>query len=70
LLGLLFVYDVFLIFYTPLMVTVATNLDVPIKLLFLRPGKTADGNSALAMLCLGDVVLPGILVAMALRWDL
>ncbi|KAF8540090.1 signal peptide peptidase-domain-containing protein [Trichophaea hybrida] len=70
LLGLLFFYDVFFVFYTPLMVTVATNLDVPIKLLFPRPGKTADGNAALAMLGLGDVVLPGILIAMALRWDL
>ena len=70
LLGLLFAYDIFFVFYTPLMVTVATNLDVPIKLLFPRPGKTESGSPALAMLGLGDVVLPGILIAMALRWDL
>lgn len=70
LLGLLFAYDIFFVFYTPLMVTVATSLDVPIKLLFPRPGKTASGSPALAMLGLGDVVLPGILIAMALRWDL
>lgn len=52
------------------MVTVATNLDVPIKLLFPRPGTTKDGKVALAMLGLGDVVIPGLVVAMALRWDL
>jgi minor histocompatibility antigen H13 len=69
LMGLLFVYDIFFVFYTPLMVTVATNLDVPIKLLFPRPGTTADGSTALAMLGLGDIVLPGLVVAMALRWD-
>lgn len=52
------------------MVTVATNLDVPIKLLFPRPGTTKDGKPALAMLGLGDIVIPGLVIAMALRWDL
>ncbi|KAI5816574.1 signal peptide peptidase-domain-containing protein [Pyronema omphalodes] len=70
LLGLLFFYDIFFVFYTPLMVTVATTLDVPIKLLFPRPGKLDDGSRALAMLGLGDIVLPGIFIAMALRYDL
>jgi len=45
------------------MVTVATSLDVPIKLVF--PGPKRGG-----MLGLGDVVLPGIMMAMALRFDL
>lgn len=74
LLSLLFIYDIYFVFYTPLMVTVATNLDVPIKLLFPRP--SLDGadpeqskKRALAMLGLGDVVLPGIMMAMALRFD-
>ncbi|PQE21339.1 Signal peptide peptidase protein [Rutstroemia sp. NJR-2017a WRK4] len=62
LLGLFF-YDITMVFYTPLMVTVATSLDVPIKLVF----PTASGSS---MLGLGDIVLPGILVALALRFDL
>lgn len=70
LLGLLFIYDVFFVFYTPLMVTVAKSLDVPIKLLFPRPGLGKDGKPALAMLGLGDIVLPGIVIGMALRWDL
>lgn len=52
------------------MVTVATSLDVPIKLLFPRPGTTKDGKQALAMLGLGDIVIPGLVIAMSLRWDL
>ncbi|PNS14838.1 Minor histocompatibility antigen H13 [Sphaceloma murrayae] len=65
----LFFYDIYFVFYTPLMVGVATNLDVPIKLLFPRPEE--DGKKpGLAMLGLGDVVLPGIMIGLALRFDL
>jgi len=59
----LFIYDITMVFYTPLMVTVATTLDVPIKLVFPGPKKGS-------MLGLGDVVLPGIMMALALRYDL
>lgn len=59
----LFIYDITMVFYTPLMVTVATSLDVPIKLVF--PGPKRGG-----MLGLGDVVLPGIMMALALRFDI
>lgn len=45
------------------MVTVATTLDVPIKLTF----KAASRRSILG---LGDIVLPGIIMAFALRMDL
>lgn len=62
----LFFYDITMVFYTPLMVTVATSLDVPIKLVFPL-NKSGGGGS---MLGLGDIVLPGILVALALRFDL
>ncbi|KAJ8066759.1 hypothetical protein OCU04_004147 [Sclerotinia nivalis] len=61
----LFFYDITMVFYTPLMVTVATSLDVPIKLVF-PSGESGRGS----MLGLGDIVLPGILVALALRFDL
>jgi len=59
----LFFYDITMVFYTPLMVTVATQLDVPIKLVFPGPKRGS-------MLGLGDVVLPGIMMALALRFDL
>jgi minor histocompatibility antigen H13 len=70
LLGALFFYDIFFVFCTPMMVTVATTLDVPIKLLFPRPSTSPSGPRALAMLGLGDVVIPGLVIAMALRYDL
>lgn len=59
----LFFYDIIMVFYTPLMVTVASSLDVPIKLIIPGPGRGS-------MLGLGDIVLPGIMVALALRFDL
>lgn len=59
----LFVYDIVMVFYTPLMITVATTIDGPIKLVFPGPERGS-------MLGLGDVVLPGIVIALALRFDL
>jgi minor histocompatibility antigen H13 len=58
--------------YRPMMVTVAKSLDVPIKLMFPRPAPADDPTAASshAMLGLGDVVLPGIMIGLALRFDL
>jgi|Transcript_22261 minor histocompatibility antigen H13 len=63
----LFVYDVFWVFGTPVMVDVAKNVDAPIKLLF--PRLAAEGEPAFSMLGLGDIVIPGIVVALLLRFD-
>ena len=54
------------------MSTVAQSLDIPIKLVFPRSiGPTDDpGKQGFAMLGLGDVVLPGMIIALALRFDL
>lgn len=65
----LFVYDVFWVFCTPVMVAVAKSFDAPIKLLFPR-GLTEEGKTAFAMLGLGDIVIPGIFVALMLRYDM
>jgi len=94
----LFVYDVFWVFCTPVMVSVARNFEAPIKLLFPRQalksliasggagagaggaGKaagfslfkaaTASGTgNGFAMLGLGDIVIPGLFVALMLRHD-
>lgn len=89
LLSALFFYDIYFVFFTPIMVHVATNLDVPIKMLFPRPDGcilpvgAEDGSAAMeeylkclgkkramAMLGLGDIVVPGLVIAFALRWDL
>ncbi|PWY83519.1 signal peptide peptidase [Aspergillus heteromorphus CBS 117.55] len=71
-LGSLFFYDIYFVYFTPLMVTVAKKLDVPIKLLFPRPagpGEAPDTIS-LAMLGLGDIIIPGMMIGLALRFDL
>ena len=89
LLSALFIYDIYFVFFTPMMVTVATNLDVPIKLLFPRPDRcvmptgATEGSTlmeeylhcisekrTMAMPGLGDIVIPGMMIAFALRFDL
>ena len=54
------------------MVAVATQLDIPAKLLFPRPVGPGDDPSkrAMSMLGLGDVILPGMMIGFALRFDL
>ena len=88
-LSALFFYDIYFVFFTPMMVTVATKLEVPIKLLFPRPhgcimpiGATEGSElmqeyldclakkRTMAMLGLGDIVIPGMMLAFALRFDL
>lgn len=71
LLGGLFVYDVFWVFGTNVMVTVAKSFEAPIKLVFpqdlLENGLDAKN---FAMLGLGDIVIPGIFIALLLRFDI
>ena len=86
LLGGLFFYDVFWVFGTDVMVSVAKNFDVPVKLLFPRHilswaawrlsfiwqkkvGEPSSAGSEFAMLGLGDIVIPGVFVALCLRFD-
>lgn len=70
LLGGLFVYDIFWVFGTNVMVTVAKSFEAPIKLVFpqdlLENGLAANNFS---MLGLGDIVIPGIFIALLLRFD-
>ena len=64
LLAALLCYDVFFVFGTDVMLTVAKSIDGPIKLLFPKP------SGGFSMIGLGDIIMPGILVAMCLRYDL
>lgn len=87
LLGLLFFYDIFWVFYTPVMVSVAKNIEGPVKLMFpklkeaieqMRKEKGEDNEYAgkaydpreYNMIGLGDIVIPGIYVALMLRFDI
>lgn len=71
LLGGLFIYDIFWVFGTDVMVTVAKSFEAPIKLVFpqdiLEKGLAANN---FAMLGLGDIVIPGIFIALLLRFDM
>jgi len=71
LLSLLFFYDIFWVFGTEVMVEVAKNLDAPIKVVFpmdfLESGVFGKN---MAMLGLGDIVLPGVFIALLIRYDL
>ena len=61
----LFIYDIFWVFGSDVMVTVAKSFDAPAKLIFpisLNPWKQS-------ILGLGDIVVPGIVMSMCLRYD-
>ena len=49
------------------MVTVAKKIDAPIKLLFPY---WLDGEMKFSMLGLGDIVIPGIFIALCVRYDI
>jgi len=68
----LFFYDIFWVFGTEVMVSVAKSLDGPIKLLFPRNGLEVSeetGKLELSLLGLGDIVVPGFFLALLLRFD-
>ncbi|KAI9358341.1 signal peptide peptidase-domain-containing protein [Zopfochytrium polystomum] len=73
----LFFYDVFWVFGTEVMVTVAKGLDVPIKVVFPRDVAAVVQQGLwnkptgvpFSMLGLGDIVIPGIFVALCLNYD-
>jgi len=70
LLSLLFFYDIFWVFGTEVMVEVAKNLDAPIKVVFpMDFMEKGIFGSNFAMLGLGDIVLPGVFIALLLRYD-
>ena len=87
LLSLLFFYDIFWVFFTPVMVSVAKNLEGPVKLMFpklqeaieeMKKEKGDDNQYAdksydpreYNMIGLGDIVIPGVYIALMLRFDI
>lgn len=66
----LFFYDIFWVFGTEVMVTVARSFDAPIKLLFPKIFPCAEfPNGKFSLLGLGDIVVPGIFISLLLRYD-
>ena len=64
----LFLYDIFWVFGTDVMVSVAKSFDVPVKLLFPR-NIISSAAKEFTMLGLGDIVIPGVMVSLCLRFD-
>ena len=63
----LFFYDIFWVYGTDVMLTVATSVNAPIKLMF--PIDLYSSPPKFSMLGLGDIVIPGIFVALCLKFD-
>ena len=63
----LFFYDIFWVYGTDVMITVAKSIDAPIKLMF--PYSWAEVPAKFSMLGLGDIVIPGVFVALCLKYD-
>lgn len=61
----LFFYDIFWVFGTDVMMTVATSFDAPVKIVFPKEIPA----TAFSLLGLGDIVVPGLLIALLLRYD-
>jgi minor histocompatibility antigen H13 len=61
--GGLVLYDVYFVFASDVMMTVAKSVELPIKILF------PAGNGQFALLGLGDIVIPGLLCSMCIRYD-
>ncbi|KAJ1800966.1 hypothetical protein LPJ59_000676 [Coemansia sp. RSA 2399] len=65
----LFVYDIFWVFGTEVMVSVAKNFEAPIKVVAPKSLWPDDGKLQFTMLGLGDIIVPGVFVALCLRFD-
>ncbi|SCP05712.1 signal peptide peptidase, putative [Plasmodium ovale] len=61
----LFVYDIFWVFGNDVMVTVAKSFEAPVKLLF----PVSSDPVHYSMLGLGDIIIPGIVISLCLRFD-
>ncbi|TNJ30341.1 Signal peptide peptidase [Giardia muris] len=70
-----FVYDVFFVFYTPVMTTVATSINIPIKLVWPRSLTnftllgSAQEKDRYSFLGLGDIVIPGLYLTLLVRME-
>ena len=61
----LMLYDISFVFGTDVMMTVAKGIDLPIKILI----PSSPTMKSFAMIGLGDIIIPGLLSSMCLRYD-
>lgn len=66
----LFLYDIYFVFGTTVMVTVATSFEAPVKMVWPKEASTtANPIPSFTMLGLGDIIVPGFFIALAFRYD-
>lgn len=66
---LFFFYDIFFVFGNDVMVTVATKVDIPAKIILPTGLTDATANVKFSLLGLGDIIIPGLLVSLCYRFD-
>ena len=68
----LFCYDIFFVFGTDVMMTVATKIEAPVKFLYTAP-PPAEGaeprDYPFSVLGLGDIVIPGLFIRFMSKID-
>lgn len=62
----LIAYDVYFVFHSEVMMTVAKGIDLPLKLLIPYD----SSMKTFAMIGTGDIIIPGLFCSMCLRCDL
>jgi len=65
----LFCYDIFWVFGTDVMMTVATKVEAPVKFLYTAPPSDTPRAYPFSVLGLGDVVIPGLFVRLMSKVD-
>eukprot|EP00978_Attheya_sp_CCMP212_P049130 scaffold620718_cov51-Attheya_sp.AAC.1 len=69
LLGGLFFYDIFWVFGTDVMMTVALKVEAPVKFIYPNPPTDDPTRYPFSVLGLGDVVIPGLFVRFMSKVD-
>ncbi|KAH3668829.1 hypothetical protein OGAPHI_002584 [Ogataea philodendri] len=67
---LFFIYDIYFVFGSDVMLSVATKIDIPVKLLIPRGISVEKNNIEMSILGLGDIIIPALFVSLCLRFDL
>lgn len=68
-----FFYDIYFVFFTPIMLTVAKKVVIPVKIVWPREFYTFSiwtsysDTAKFALLGLGDIILPGVYIALVSR---
>lgn len=68
-----FFYDIYFVFFTPIMITVAKKVAIPVKIVWPRESNAIDiwlpysDTTKFTLLGLGDIILPGIYIALLSR---